>query len=437
LWRLGCNIDDKGFIPMDHRFSGLWRHADFMKLWTGQTVSKFGSTITREALPLTALLILGATPLQMGLLAAVATAPALLLGLVAGVWVDRLHRRPLMIAADLGRAALLLSITVAALLGRLSLEQLFVVAPLVGILTVFFDVAYQSFVPTLVERLQILEANSKLGVSGSLAEVTAPGVAGVLVQVATAPLALLIDAATFVGSALLLAAIRAPEPTPRPRPAEASARRELGEGLRFIAGHPILRALAAETATGSFFGNFFAGLYGLYGIRVLGLSPALLGISVAAGGAGDLIGALVAERTTRRLGLGATLLATMGIGALTGALVPLAGGPVVVATAMLVTAQLIGDGARSIFDIDTLSVRQSATPGPLLGRVNGGMYVLSAGVGPLGAVVGGLLAGMIGVRETLAIAVLGGSLAKLWIVFSPARSLRVLPAPEVPLESSV
>src|SRR5262249_32969274 len=183
--RPGPSVNDEGCIPMDLRLPGLWRHADFMKLWTGQTVSKFGSTITREALPLTALLVRGATPLQMGLLAASAAAPVLVLGLVAGIWTDRLRRRPVMIAADLARAVLLLSIPLAALLGTLRLEQLFVVGALVGILTVFFDVAYQSFVPTLVGRDELLQANAKLGVSGSLAEVTAPGAAGVLVQIAT------------------------------------------------------------------------------------------------------------------------------------------------------------------------------------------------------------------------------------------------------------
>jgi len=195
----------------------------------------------------------------------------------------------------------------------------------------------------------------------------------------------------------------------------------------------VLRAFAAQGLTASFFGNFFAGLYGLYCIRVLGMTPALLGLSVAAGGVGDLIGALVAERTTRRLGLGTTLLTTMGVGVLAAVLTPLAGGPLVVASAMVMTAQLVGDGLGSIFDIAALSVRQSATPEGLLGRVNGATYVLVAGAGPLGAAVGGLLAGVIGVRETLAVAVLGVSLAKLWIVFSPARSLRTLPAPEVPV----
>jgi MFS family permease len=398
-----------------------------MKLWTGQTISQFGSTVTREALPLTALLLLGATPFQMGLLSAAAAAPVLLVGLVAGAWIDRRRRRPVLIAADLVRALLLLSIPIAALLGQLRLEQLFVVAPLVGVLTVFFDVAYQSYVPLLVRRERIVEANAKLGISGSLSEVTAPGVAGVLVQIVSAPLTLLIDAASFLVSAALVGVIRTPEVLPKPDDGGANLRAEIGEGLNFVYGQPILRAFAAKAVLGAFFGNFYAALYGLYCLRVLGLTPALLGIAVAAGGAGDLIGALVAERLLKRLGLGRTILLVLVVGVPVSFLTPLAGGPVLLATAMLVGSQLFGDGLRSIYEINTLSVRQAVTPDALLGRVNASMYLLALGVGPFGAVVGGFLGGWLGPRETLALAVAGGALANLWIVFSPVRTLRSLP----------
>src|SRR5262249_23335746 len=196
------------------RFGGLWSHHDFMRLWAGQTVSQLGSTVTREALPYTAILALGATPIQMGLLGAAGAAPLLLLGLLAGVWVDRLRRRPVMIAADLGRAVLLLSVPGAYLLGLLRIEQLYVVAALVGVLSVFFDVAYQAFLPSLVQREQIFEGNSKLGMSGSVAEIAGPPLGGTLVQLVGGPVTILLDALSFVFSARSLLRIRAPEPAP-------------------------------------------------------------------------------------------------------------------------------------------------------------------------------------------------------------------------------
>jgi predicted MFS family arabinose efflux permease len=408
--------------------SSLWRNSDFMKLWTGQTISRFGSTVTRGILPLVALLFLGATPLQMGLLAAVESAPPIALALVAGAWIDRFRRRPIMIATDLARAALLLTIPFLAVLGRLRLEHLFVVGPLVGILTVFFDVAYQSFVPTLVSRSRVLEANSNLGISASLAEVTAPGIGGALVQIASAPLAVLVDALTFIVSAVLVWLIRTPEPAvQRDRPAGSAFRRDVLAGLSFIARQPILRAFAADTVTDSFFGNFFAGLYALYCIRDLGMTPALVGLATAAGGVGDLIGAIVAERVTRRLGVGRVLIGAIALGYPFSLLTPLAGGPLVVAMAMVVGAQLFGDGLRTVFQINELSVRQSLTSDALLGRVNGAIYLLANGVGPLGAIVGGALAEVIGARGALLVAVAGFGLGHLFVALSPARTVGEMP----------
>src|SRR5215212_7981402 len=198
------------------RFDGLWRHHDFMRLWAGQTVSQFGSTITREALPYTAILVLGASPWQMGLLGAAGAAPLLLLGLFAGVWVDRVRRRPLMIAADIGRALLLLSVPIAYLLGSMRIEQLYVVAALTGVLTVFFNVAYQSALPGLVRREHLLDGTSKLGLSESVAEIGGPPLGGALVQLISGPITLLLDALSFVFSAFMLRRIQAAEPPPRP-----------------------------------------------------------------------------------------------------------------------------------------------------------------------------------------------------------------------------
>ena len=401
----------------------LWHHADFMKLWTGQSISEFGSRITREGLPLAAVINLAATPSQMGLLAAVASAPVLVFGLFAGVWVDRLRRRPIMIAADLGRALVLLVVPVAAVLGALRLELIFVVIAVAGTLSIFFDTAYRTYLPTLVERTQIVEGNSKLALSDSMAEVLGPGISGVLVQALTAPIAILFDALSFLVSALSVVLIGAPEPPPPSVAGRRPVLHEITEGLRALAAHPLLRTLALSAAMLSFFGNFFAGLYGLYSIRVLGMGPALLGLTVAVGGIGSLLGSLLAERTVRRLGLGPMFVVMLVVMGVTGLFIPLAGGPLWQATLFMSLAQL-GDSARTIYFIGEESLRQSITPQHLLGRVNASSQLLVAGVGPLGAILGGVLADSIGVRETLFVAALGPFMACLWVLFSPLRGLK-------------
>jgi predicted MFS family arabinose efflux permease len=398
-----------------------------MKLWTGQTVSQFGSTVTREAIPLTALLALGATPVQMGFLAALSGAPVLLLGLVAGVWVDRLRRRPIMIWSDLGRAALLGTIPVAALLGHLSLAHLLVVASLAGVLTVFFDVAYQSLVPGLVGREQIVEANSKLEVSAAASEVTAPGLAGVLVQTISGPLAILLDACSFLFSAAMVWLIRTPEPPPTPDGARQHLVREAADGMAVVLRQPVLRALGVSTLIGSFFGNFYATLYALYALRELHLGPALLGLAVACGGAGGLAGALFAQPASRRFGIGPAIVGTALLNALVGLLTPLAAGPPLVAAAFLMAGQIFGDGLATVRQIAATSVRQALAPPALLGRVNASMHLLALGVAPLGALTGGVLGEWIGIRPTVWIAVVGSGLGLLWLLFSPLPSLHEIP----------
>ncbi|MBI4640198.1 MAG: MFS transporter, partial [Candidatus Tectomicrobia bacterium] len=262
---------------MSSQSAGLLHHPGFMKLWIGQTISQFGSKITRTALPLTAVLVLEATPVQMGLLAALGSAPVLVVGLLAGVWVDRLRRRPILIAADLGRAVLLGLIPVSALLGLLRIEQLYIAALLVGILTVFFDVAYQSFLPSLVDREQIVEGNSKLGVSDSVTEIGGPALAGGLIQLVSAPITILLDAFSFLFSALFVGLIDISEPLPTPSEQRKSVWRDVVEGLRVVLGNPLLRAIAGSSSTFNFFGGFFGALYGLYAIRELGIEPAILG----------------------------------------------------------------------------------------------------------------------------------------------------------------
>lgn len=264
---------------MPARWVGLWQERDFRAFWAGRTVSALGSQVTLLALPLVAVLALGATPVQMGFLTADGSLPALLFGLVVGVWVDRRRRRPLMVAADLGRGALLLIIPIAALLGLLRVEALYAVAFLAGGLTLVFDIAAQSFFPTLVGRDRLVEGNSKLEVSRSAAEIVGPGLAGGLVQVLTTPFAIVADALSFLASALLLGLIGAPEPAPAPPDARQRLRLAIGEGLRAVLGHPVLRALAGAAGLLAFFNSLLEAVVLLYLSRDLGISPALLGLS--------------------------------------------------------------------------------------------------------------------------------------------------------------
>jgi len=409
------------------RFGGLWRHHDFMRLWAGQTISQFGSTVTREALPYTAILVLGASPLQMGLLGAAGAAPLLLLGLFAGVWVDRVRRRPLMIAADMGRALLLLSVPIAYLLGWMRIEQLYLVAALTGVLTVFFNVAYQSILPGLVRREHVLEGNSKLSLSESVAEIGGPPLGGVLVQLISGPITLLLDALSFVFSAFMLRRIQAEEPPPAPVAQHEHVWRDLATGLRAIWGDPLLRAMAGTSAIQSFFGWFFGAIYGLYAIRVVGMNTAMLGFTVAFGGIGALFGALLVRPATRRFGPGPTIVAGLLISSGMSLLTWLAGGLPALAVPLMMASQLIGDGASTVAQIDETSLRQTITPDNMLGRVNASMSVLGEGIGTLGLLVGGLLGELIGLRSTVAVAALGGLLGCVWILWSPLPRLHALP----------
>lgn len=410
---------------MGLKLAGLWRHPDFVKLWAAHTVSALGTGITGQALPLTALLVLGASAGEMGLLAAITQVPVVVI-LFAGVWVDRLRRRPILIAADVGRAALLVSIPIAAVAGALSLGQLFVVAALVESLSLFFSVAYRSYLPSLVQRERLVEGNSKLSAGGSVAEISGPGLGGVLVQWLSAPLAILFDAASFLLSALFLGAIRTPEPPPKPPEERQSVRSEISEGLRVVLSNPVLRALAACSGTFTFFGNFFA-LYPLYVVRDLGMPPALVGLFVGAGGIGALVGAMLVGPVTRRFGVGPTLIGSLSFAGIVGSPILFVDGPLPLNVAVFFAAQLVGDIAICIYLINDMSLRQAMVPDRLLGRATASMGFLVGALGPVGALLGGLLGELIGARYTLAIAVIAITLAPLWLFFSPARALREPP----------
>ncbi len=424
-------IDSDDNALAGERPCSLWRHRDFMRLWASQTVSLFGSQVTTLALPLTAALTLKATPAQMGILGAAQFAPFLLIGLFAGVWIDRRRRRPVMIAADVGRAVLLALIPALALLHALRIEQVYAIAFLAGALTLFFDVAYTSYLPSLVSRDRLSEGNAKLEGSAAAAELAGPGVGGALAQIVSPPLALVVDAVSFVFSALSLRAIRVaePEPTPHADGADDGVWSGIGQGLRVLLGNRLTRATVSAAATLVLFSSIGSSVFVLYLTRDLRLPPALVGLVYLASGLGSLPGAVVCGAVTRRLGVGRAIV--IAACATSGArlLILAASGPQIVALAILMVAETFAGFAGIIWDINQLSLRQGLTPQPLLGRMNASFRFIVWGMMPLGALLGGFLGARIGLRPALAVSVVGGLLAPLWVLFSPVRSLRAQPVP--------
>jgi MFS family permease len=411
--------------------TGLWRHGDFLRLWSAETISQFGTQVSLLALPLAAILVLDASAFEVALLGVFEYTPFILVSLPAGVWVDRLPRRPILVIADLGRGAALVSIPFVYAFEGLTIWQLYAVALVTGVLTVFFDVAYQSYLPSLVNRDQLVEGNAKLEVSRAGAQIGGPAFAGGLVQAVTAPAAVLVDAISFVCSALFLFRIRKRETVTKsdaaPRP---GMRRELGEGLRYVLGHPLLRPIAACTGSSNFFGNVGFAIFVVFCVRELGLSPGLIGIVFALGNIGWLLAALTASRISRRLGVGPTIVGSAVLFGVAWLPVPLAPDGNA-SLPFLVGAFVIGGFGSVVYNITQVSLRQAIAPERIQGRMNAVMRFLVWGTLPLGALAGGALASVLGLRATLWIAAIGGTLTFLPVLLSPVRSLRVIPeAPE-------
>jgi MFS family permease len=409
------------------RGTSLWRHRDFMRLWSAETISQLGSQVTLLALPLAAILILDATAFQVGALSSIEFAPFLLVGLPAGVWVDRLRRRPILIAGDLGRAVVLASIPIAYWLDALTMLHLYAAAFLTGICTVFFDVAYQSYLPSLVEREQLTEGNAKLEISRSGAQLAGPGIAGALVQALTAPVAIVADAVSYLGSALFVIRIRRPEPdVPAPAAEDRPRMRsQIMEGLRYVLGHPLLRPIAACTALSNLFSAMVTAILILFAVRVLGLTAGLIGIALAIGNVGFLAGALVADRIARRVGLGRAIIGSALLFGLAGFAYPLATPET--AVGLLVAGGVLFGFGGVVYNVNQVSLRQAITPGRMQGRMNATMRFVVWGTLPIGALAGGALGGTIGLRPTLWIAALGGVLSFVPPLLSPVRTLRSMP----------
>jgi predicted MFS family arabinose efflux permease len=406
----------------------LWRHPDFVRLWCGSAVSLLGTQVSGVALPLTAVLVLGAGPWEMGVLNAARWLPYLLLGLVAGVCADRVRRRPLMVGTDLARAVLIGSLPLAAAAGVLRFEQVVAVAFGMGVLSLVFEAAYQAYLPALVPRAALVEGNSKLELARSSAQVVGPALAGGLVQLVGAPFALLFDAGSFVASAAALGRLEAPEAPPG---AAAGGRRalrhELAEGVRWVFGHPLLRPIVLNNVSRMLAAGATGAVYVLYATRHLELPPGVFGLVLAAGGPGAVLGALTAPALIHRLGPGPLLVATFAAEGFVALLVP-AAAVVPAAPVLLAGAQCAIWYVLTAGSVAELSLRQTVTPRRLQGRMNATMRSLNWGTVAGGALAGGALAERVGLTATLVGAALWMILASGWTLFSPLRGLRGMPA---------
>jgi predicted MFS family arabinose efflux permease len=410
----------------------IWRNPAFVRVFSAASVSIFGSLVTRTALPFAAILVLGAGPIEIAAIRGCEIVGGLAVGLVAGAWVDRLRRLPVMIAADLAQAVILASVPLAALTGWLSIPQLIVVALLASALETAHNAADIAYLPTIVEREQIVDANSALTASRSVAEFSAFSISGFLVQIFTAPVAIALDAVSFVVSAAVLGTIRQPEAVPAPVAAREPLLAEIREGLRPIVRSATLRAIAAASSGSHFLWGVFGSLYLLFASEELELNPATIGLIAAIGGASSFVGALVAGRLSRRVGIGPTILLGLVGFTAASALLPLApAGALTIAVVVLVAAQL-GDLGATINEINELSLVQSIVPNNMMGRISSSLEFLTHTWLLVGTVVGGVLGEWFGLRAAMWVGVLGGVVGIVFLWLSPLRTLRSVTVPASP-----
>jgi predicted MFS family arabinose efflux permease len=403
----------------------VWRNPDFVLLWSGQASSQFGAYASTVVIPLLAIGTLHAGPAALGVLGLLSRLPAVLY-LVAGVWVDRARKRPTLITANLVRAGLLLMIPVEAALGWLSVGLLGATLLVSAALTVWFDTAYLSYLPALVGREHLVEANSRMESARATAQVAGPTVGGLLVQAVTAPVAVILDGLSLLGSAVLLGRIRHREPEPERRAEPRRIRAELTEGLRFLFGHTVLRPLAIAIAVSNVAVAAEGTLYVIYLVTTLGLPGSLVGLTLIGTGPGALAGSLSAAAVTRRLGLAGAIGSGLTAFALATLLIPLTPPHAGVAVPMLIAAGFLQAAGGQVCAVNVLSLRQGITPDRLQGRVNGSFRFLSLGLAPLGALAGGLLGTAIGPRAALFAAGAATALAPLVLWASPVRRVRAL-----------
>lgn len=408
----------------------LFRQPDFLKLWIGDTISQFGTQVSLLAIPIIGAAILNVPPEQFALLGFFEFLPFILISLPAGVWVDRMRRRPILIAGDLVRAASLLSIPIVYELGALTIWQLYVVGFVNGVATVFFDVSYMSYLPSLVERSEIVEGNSRLEVSRSSAQIVGPGFSGILIGAVTAPVAIVADAISFVVSAFAVFLIRRPEP-PVEQHAEATAPSMVAEaraGLSYVLGNPYLRAIAACTGTSNLFSNILYSIFILYMVRTLLLAPEEIGLIFAIGSIGPLVGALTANRIAKAIGVGRTIILSVLLGFPASLLIAIAPANQT-AVPFLIAGGALAGLSGMVYNINQVSFRQAITPPRMQGRMNASMRFIVWGTIPPGQILGGIIAATLGISTAIWIGALGALIPVVFVLFSPVRLLREMPEP--------
>lgn len=412
------------------RAGGLWGHRDFRNLWAAETISQFGTQIDDLALGLVAIIVLDATAFEVAVYGTLNFLPFILFTLPAGVWVDRLPRKPILVIGDFGRFAVLTTIPIAYVADVLTLWQLYAVAFLTGVFTVMFDVAYQSYLPSLVDRDELREGNSKLEISRSTAQLAGPGLGGVLVELITAPYAVLVDAFSFLASGTFLLRIRKRE-EPLSTAATAEEKRslwgELKEGLKFVLGNPNLRAQAGCTATSNLFFSVTFSIFLVFLVREVGLSPGVIGVLLSVGSVGSMIAAFTATRISTRFGIGPTTIVVAFLNLPAMLLIALA--PVSFPIPFIVTGAVVLGFVIVVYNITQVSYRQAICPPRLQGRMNSVMRFIVWGTIPIGTLLGGALGSTIGLRETLVVGAVGSGSSFLWILLSPQRHLREMPEP--------
>ena len=417
-----------------HRPSGgLWSSSDFLKLWTGQSISELGSQISGLAIPWLAGADLHATPLEFSFLTVLGLLPFMLFALPAGVWVDRLRRRPILIVGDAARAVLLGYVPLAWALGILTIPQLLVIQFLVGVFTVFFDIAYQSYLPALVEGKQLVDGNSKLQTTAAAAGIAGPGLGGALIGALTAPYAIVLDAASFVVSTAFMIPIRAVEQTPERTEGTRRPKMlpELKEGIAYVVHHPHLRWIAVCTGSSNFFSMVTMAIGLLYMQRSLGLPAFWVGIVYAGYGVGALAGAVTTTRLQRAVGVGRAILIPSILFSCAGFAYPLAPHGMQ-AVPILLAASLVFGFASMAYNIVQVSYRQAITPQRLLGRMNASMRWIVWGTMPLGSILGGAIATAASMRAAVWVGAIGGAFAFLPIVLSSVRSIGAMPPSHEP-----
>lgn len=409
---------------------GLWGHGDFLRLWAAQGVSAFGFRITRTALPIIAVTTLHQREVIVSVLMAMQIAPGLLVGLFAGGWIDRTRKRRILIASDLVRAAAIASLTIAWAAGMLSIGHVIATGAVVGAASALFQITDNTYLPALIGRRQLAEGNAKLESTEAVAEITGPAVTGYLVRLLGAPLAIVLNAATYIWSAILLGRIRAVEPPP----AEGEPARRIGEDLRIgfreVFRHPLVRPIVLSHMVWSISGGFFLALYTLFCLRELRLSEGAFGVIVGMGGIGALAGALISRAMVRRIGLGRTLVTTSMLSLACAMFIPLAGssvtgGEYALIVGFLVAHQLLSDGFSVAFVIQAVTLRQTVLPRETLGRANAAIHVVTSGMLPVSAVIAGVIAEVAGTLFAVWVGVLVGLVAPL--LLWPLRGLREMP----------